>query len=385
MDTVNANLASVTEKLDRIGTNVEANMESVQNQLKEQERVNRQLRADIVETKERLNGITEQLEQMTHETSQEEQAEEMKKGIAEPDGVDRETKVVIAGGANPTNLKSVEIFSQSNGIWTPLQPMEDIHSGASSVVYNNQLFVVGGWTQSIEKLSLGAVHVDQSIPWENVPAELPVMLEGHCSVVYNGRLIVIGGLRALSNDFKCLDSILEISLEVPPSTTELTTMKQARRFHGVATFGDKIVIFGGAESLALKRSELALDCVVMYDISKNEFNELAPLPHPVSAMAIVKWGDENVIIMGGADSNDQPLNKVIIYNIKTQKSYELPDMKYKRKGCVAAVVKDTVIVMGGQNERGNYLKSVESFKFDRFTWEDLPEMNEARSHATAVA
>jgi hypothetical protein len=67
---------------------------------------------------------------------------------------------------------------------------------------------------------------------------------------------VIGGFRALSNDFKCLDSILEISLEVPRSTKELTTMKQARRFHGVGTFGDKIVIFGGAESLALERSEL---------------------------------------------------------------------------------------------------------------------------------
>ena len=39
-----------------------------------------------------------------------------------------------------------------------------------------------------------------------------------------------------------------------------------------------------------------------------------------------------------------------MYNIKTQKSHNLPDMKYNREGCVAAVVEDTVIVMGGKDE-----------------------------------
>ena len=72
-----------------------------------------------------------------------------------------------------------------------------------------------------------------------------------------------------------------------------------------------------------------------------------------------------------------------MYNIKTQKSHMLPDMKYKRKGCVAAVVKDTVIVMGGQGER-DYLKSVESFRFDRYSWEELPAMHEAKCLATAA-
>ena len=59
-------------------------------------------------------------------------------------------------------------------------------------------------------------------------------------------------------------------------------------------------------------------------------------------------------------------------------------MKYKRKGCVAAVVRDTVIVMGGRDERGNYLKSVESFRFDRNSWEELAPMHEAKFRATAI-
>ena len=122
----------------------------------------------------------------------------------------------------------------------------------------------------------------------------------------------------------------------------------------------------------------------MYDIIENQFQELAPLPYPVHEMATVRWGDDKLITMGGADSNNQPLNKVLMYNIKTQKSHELPNMKYKRRGCVAAVVGDTVIVMGGRNETGDDLNSVEGFRFDRYSWEELPPMHEARCWATAV-
>ena len=89
-------------------------------------------------------------------------------------------------------------------------------------------------------------------------------------------------------------------------------------------------------------------------------------------------------VIGSIDSNGQALNKVLMYNIKTQKSHELPNMKYKRRGCVAAVVRDTVIVMGGRNETGDDLNSVEGFRFGRNTWEELPSMHKARVWASAV-
>ena len=88
--------------------------------------------------------------------------------------------------------------------------------------------------------------------------------------------------------------------------------------------------------------------------------------------------------MGGLGNDGKPLNKVLLYNINTQKNHELPEMKYKRRGCVAAVVRDTVIVMGGKDEKGNFLKSLESFRFDNYSWQDVPDMHEARYLATAV-
>ena len=399
MDTVKVNLKSVNEKLDRnekdfkrieetikhnveaVENNVIAKVELVQQQLNKQEKSNRQVRADNVEIKKSLNEIMKQLEKMTEQTSDKVQAEEMKKGIAEGGGKDREPKVVVAGGSV---LNSVEMFNLATGTWKLLQPMKACREAPSSAVYKNHIFVNGGyssctWLTSVEKLSLNAAQDDHSTPWENVPVEIIGGLADHCSVFYNGQLIVIGGY---SGTHRQSDCITEISLVPPYTSTLLTTMPTTKCYHGVALFGDKILIVGGSKNL---KSPAALSDVIMYDIRKNACQEFLPLPNPLYQMAVVKWGDDNVMIMGGADNNDQPLNKVLMYNIKTQKSHELPNMKYKRKGCVAAVVRDTVIVMGGKDKRKNFLKSVEGFRFDRNSWEELPPMHEARCWATAVA
>ena len=382
-ETLSKNEKIVAEKLERNETNVKAvgaKVELVQQQLNKQEESNRQLRADNVEIKQSLNEIMKQLERMTQQTSHEVQAEQMKKGIAEGGGTEREEKVIVAGGYHgKENLNSVEMFSLVTGTWTRLQPMREGRYEVSSVVWNNELFVIGGEVSSAEKLSLNDVQATQAVPWEHVRVELP-QLSGHRSVVYNGRLLIISGGYDDKHTF-VIDCITEVSL-VPPYTSKvLATMSQRRYNHGVAIFGDKILILGGSESLF---SSSGFRSVVMYDITKNECQELAPLPYPVFDMATVKWDDDNVMIIGGASGFRQPLNKVLMYNIKTQKSHELPNMKYKRRGCVAAVVGDTVIVMGGRNERENYLKSVEGFRFDRNSWEELPAMHEARCRATAA-
>ena len=387
MDTVKVNLAAINEKLDKnennvlvVVKNVATKVELVQEQLNKQEESSRRLEAENLEIKKSLNEIVKQLERMTQQTSHEVQAEEMKKGIAEGGKEDREPMVIVAGGWNKSRkLNSVEMFSLGNRTWTRIQPMRENREGPSSFVYNNQVYVTGGFVSSIEKLSLNAVHARQSIRWENVPAKLPGRLFGLGSVVYNGRLMVTGGFDSDKGGYS--DSITEISLVPPYTSKQIATLPQRRCCHGVAIFGDKILIVGGRESY---RSSSAFRSVIIYDITRNTFQELAPLPYPVCEMATVKWDDDNVMIVGGADINDQPLNKVLMYNIKTQKSHELPNMKYKRKGCVAAVVRDTVIVMGGRVERGNYLKSVEGFRFDRNSWEELPSMHVERVYATAA-
>ena len=226
MDTVKDNLTAMNVKLDRNENNLErieenlkgnwknldrnekkitmmdenlksnqenvktvvAKVELVQEQLNKQEESNRRLEADNVEIKKCLNEIMKQLESMAQRIPHEVQAEKMKKGIAEGGGMDRELKAIVAGGSG---LNSVEMFSLATEEWTPLPPMKKCRQEASSIICRNQIVVSGGQdkhsvTNSVEKLSLNAVLVNQSIPWENVPTKLPGRLVGHCSVIYNG-------------------------------------------------------------------------------------------------------------------------------------------------------------------------------------------------------
>ena len=100
-------------------------------------------------------------------------------------------------------------------------------------------------------------------------------------------------------------------------------------------------------------------------------------------MATVKWGD-NIVVIGGADKGRKALDTVIIYNVKTEQSHMLPPMKFKRWGCTAVVVQNHIVVLGGCGEQGS-LKSVEAFNFESNTWQELPEMSQARHDYTAVA
>ena len=141
------------------------------------------------------------------------------------------------------------------------------------------------------------------------------------------------------------------------------------------------MVIGGKKTAYCKDS---LSSVVSYDIKKNECqqSDLPALPYPVSEMTTVKWGD-NVVIIGGADKDSKQLNDAIIYNIKTGNSHMLPPMLHKRGGCMAVVIENTIVVLGGWDKR-EFLKSVERFSFQQYSWEKLPEMKEERYLATAV-
>ena len=110
--------------------------------------------------------------------------------------------------------------------------------------------------------------------------------------------------------------------------------------------------------------------------------QLAPLPYEVSDMATVRWGD-NVVVIGVIDKRGKSLNTVIMYNVKTEQSHMLPPTRCKRWGCTAVVVGNNIVVLGGFGERGA-AKSVESFSFERNTWQELPGMSQARYWHTAV-
>lgn len=297
----------------------------------------------------------------------------------------RQDIVVLGGVRNVDHLdfiKSVEKFSWSDRTWKPLHPITKDYFYISSVVYQNEIIVSG----TSETSSMEALKVNEDPPkWHHFPAMLPFRNGGYKTVIHQGRLIVIGGINLgmdeSDDEGEACDTILEVMLTAPFRSKLLSRMPKPKFYHGAELFGDKILIVGGIATLS--RPEECDDTVLLYDLGRNEYQQMTPLPYAVSGCATVSWGD-NAIVIGGLDKDGQALNTVIMYNVETGKSKMLPPVKHKRAWSTAVVTGNVLVVMGGGNHEEAELNSVECFSFHSYVWEELPPMSEPRRLANAV-
>ena len=311
-----------------------------------------------------------------------------------------ECAYLVAGGC-PNGGFSSKIFEKTTNSWIPLQPMETHRVYASSAVYNGGVLVTGGKSNTIsggyinDAIILSSIeqyspNANPLVPpcWSSFPVNVPRALSGHHTVVHNDRMLVIGGYDAEKKDYS--DIIYEIQLRFPFIAKVFAKFPSPRPVGGcgVALLEDKVFMFGGNARIPERnqsRSEPTAN-VTMYDITKNEFKELAPLPYEVCDMATAKYG-ENVILAGGVEPSPDGSRRstVLSYNVETQKTTALPPMMESRSECCAVVDGNSLVVMGGENQKiyGKRksvfcLSSVETFNFQTSKWSNLPAMKQAR-------
>ena len=368
-------MAQTETKMENINANMEARFEAV-NEV-------RGMRMSLNEMKDGFDHLKEAVLEKIE--SKERKQEEITRDVSGAASGGREKKhIFVAGGVGKY---SVEIFNYPQRLWSLLKSLLKLtpvcRQSASSFVYNNHVTLAGGfcrdvgWVDNMIQMNIHLVP-DLATNWTDFAAKLPARMFAQSSVVYKDSLFVTGGFNADQRAYS--DCIHEVKLKPLYTVKLLSKMPEPRVRHSTVLCEDSILIVGGTKTENYKDS---LSSVLSYDIKNNECQQLPELPYPVSFMATVKWG-ENVVIIGGTDKDGKALNNVIIYNVKTGNSHMLPPMLHKRKGCMAVVIENTIVVMGGSDERRNYLKSVEGFSFQRYTWEELPDMNEARWLSTAV-
>ena len=280
--------------------------------------------------------------------------------------------ILTAGGFYLGNVaESTEIYSWEKNGWFKVSDVNEEHWLGSSFIYNDQLFVVGGYSsETIETLHLNELP----LKWMKCPGELPYSCYDHQTVVYQQRIIHIGGCYGDQGELS--DMISELQLTSLCTMKKLCQMPEPRYFHGAQIFEDKVMILGG------EGDQGHLNTVLEFDVNKNECKKMSPLPHTLSRMATVCWRNQ-VVVLGGCNKREKALNDVFMYDCKTGKTTSLPSMLEKRYGCCAVITGDTIVVMGGENENGKTLSSVECFTMGGSAWKYLPAMNKARYGAVA--
>ena len=274
--------------------------------------------------------------------------------------------ILVAGSFHFGTAKSTEIFSWEKNGWFKVSELNGEHTNASSLIYDDELFVVGGFlSKTIETLKLNELP----LKWMKYDGELPYSCYDHQTVVYQQRIIHIGGYNVGQGERS--DMITEPQLTSPSATKNLCRMPEPREGHGTEIFEDKVMILGG------EGDQGYLNTVLEFDVNKNMCKKMPPLPHPLSDMATVCWRNQ-VVMLGGCNEREKALNHVFMYDCKTGKTTSLPSMLEKRYKCCAVITRDTIVVMGGWNEEHKSLSSVECFIMGGSAWEYLPAMNKER-------
>ena len=358
--TMETRMANVETKMVNMKTDIKGKVEAVNNEIKG-------LKTALAEAFDQMKDVLAKMEDNIKENA--------RKVRNAPSG-DRENIIVAGGDGND----SVVMFNWRQRTWSPLQSMPKKRYGATSFVYNNQVTIAGGFCDGIGLVDTMIrmnvdPHPDLSTHWSDCPIKLPATLQYHSSVLYNDKLMVTGG----SDEDGTSDKIHEVQVVPPYTAKTLSRMPEPRQEHCTEIFDDSLLILGGTTTGTHQNN---LNSVVLYDIKNNVCKQLKPLPYEVSLMASVRWRD-TVVVLGGLNKRRKALNTVVMYNVKTEQSHMLPSMRYKRCACTAVVVGNNIVVLGGWGD-GRPMKSVEVFNFERNTWQELPEMSEARQNHTAV-
>ena len=349
---------SIATNAADIKTDMEEKIEAVNNEV-------RGLKTALIEGFDEMKDVLVKME---------DKIEENTRKVRNTASGDKEN-IIVAGGAG---TDSVEMFNWRQKTWSPLRSLPKVRYAATSFVCNNHVTIAGGFcsgrVDDMIRMNINP-NPDLSMHWSECPVKLPAQMAYHSSVLYNDHLIVTGG----HNGNATSDSIHEVQLVPPYTVKTLSRMPESRRDHSTQLFDDNLLIVGG---ITTDRPQDNLSSVVLYDIKKNECKQLAPLPYEVSQMATVRWGD-NIVVIGGVDKRGKALDTVIIYNVKTEQSHLLPQMRCKRWGFTAVVIGNNIVVLGGSS---GYVavKSVETFNFESYSWQELPEMSQARWRHTAV-
>jgi F0F1-type ATP synthase membrane subunit b/b' len=297
----------------------------------------------------------------------------------------RENIFVVGGyhkqGGRTVKNTSTECFNWADQTWTLLDSA--VFEGrfySCSFLYKGQMVVAGGSDGNNKTNTMKCLNIaDPVATWKDFAVNLPVKSFRHKVINHNDQLFMSGGCVESTDPSQTVrsDAVYEVQLVPPYSSKMLTRLPQARSSHGMEMFDQKLFILGGIFGTKTSAS------VFQYDLNKSECKEMPPLPYAVREVGTVIW-QNNVLLIGGRDAGNTPLNKFAMYDVITGRSQMLPSMKHKRYGCTAVLTGNIVVVMGGKNGKDDCLKSVECFDLERQVWQDLPDMLETRAYATAV-
>jgi len=271
-------------------------------------------------------------------------------------------RIIACGGLQGifgTPTDRVEAYSVAEERWEPLAPLPQPLNHHAVAVIGHTLYVTGGgsgrtftWGGALPTIYAYEVATDR---WTR-KADMPAPRWGHGAAVVGGKLYVVGGIGEGE-----ADPVLEYDPR-GDSWTVRAALPTPRDHLGVTAVGQKIYAIGG------RWQGQNVAAVEVYDPATDMWATMTPLPTPRSGMAVGFVGGR-IVAIGGEDMHlfsGQVFHMHERYEPETDRWTAGSPPPIPRHGAAAAVVNNTLYVIGGATRHGafsviSWSRAVEAF------------------------
>ncbi len=250
----------------------------------------------------------------------------------------------------PGNINPEVIEQLSSDRWTELKNMPTGLSSMGFVRFEDNFFLFGGQSESevLEQVLIYEINGDQWLTGEKFPQKLT-----HFQAVLMGEKIFIPG--GLEPEGKALNSLWIYDPRNDQWSQGKDLPNQVGAYSAVAYEG-KMFIFGGFDG------ENYLDSILVFDPGSDEWINYGTLPNTSAYSSAVVLG--GAIHLFGGKNETGILDDHLIYYPQRQntsenawvESAELPDPRY---GMNSIVLADMVYLVGGKNEKDEFLSPIQ--------------------------
>ncbi|XP_077292614.1 kelch-like protein 12 [Arctopsyche grandis] len=272
-------------------------------------------------------------------------------------------QVLIIGGQRFAGSITIEAFNLKEKSWTHYHAMDMKYSEFSTAMFENNIFVFGGWNHKYGSL-------DKVYSFDLLTGELkhlsPMKVKRSWSTaaVVNGRIFIMGGY----NYENKLETVEEYDY-VKKSWKNVASMKIKRFGHASVVYKEQIYVFGGYDSRNYMNS------VEVFNTKENQWKILSPMKWKRKSLAAVVVDDYIYCIGGFSDSS---LNNVERYDPKSDTWTEVSDLPVKDFGRSAICHNRKIICFGGY-----YNRSIQEYDPAKDQWRIISEMSNIPYHYSA--
>ena len=265
--------------------------------------------------------------------------------------------------------------AQTQRSWKERAAMPTPRSGASAVVLDDRVYVLGGKNEAGNAISTVEIYDPETNTWTTGPAmSIPRF---NAAAVVNGNQIVVAGGRGGENN-----TVLNSSEVFDPATgswTALANLQSRREGLSAVILGGNIFLLGGSNE-----NEQFLDSVESYNALQNQWSPFIDWNLQISRASFASVVLADSVYSFGGFSAFGPLGLTQRFHPLTGVA-ELRDFTPARGGLSAVVLDDAIYVAGGKTGNNETVAAVNRYLPSTNQWEQVSPMLQARENAPAVA